>query len=437
VRPVDGMAVLRAFVTDPNALWVLGGTTLLGVSSGVIGSFAFLRKRGLMGDVLAHAALPGICIAFMLTGLKHPLVLLVGAIATGILASLSINGIIRHSRLKEDTALALVLSVFFGVGIVLLTLIQQSGAGNQSGLDKFLFGQAASLVDEDLAVMGGVSALLLLISALFFKELKLLCFDAAFGRSLGFPMGAIDLLLMSMLVVGVVIGLQAAGVVLMAALIITPAAAARYWTDRMGRLVVLSALFGGASGALGTVISTFSLHLPTGPLIVLAATAVFLFSLLFAPRRGLLARALNLAGNRARTARENLLRAMYEEGERTGENRVSIHELTTSQGLSRRRLASVLRALAKHGLVEFPSEGEVSLTEKGLKAAYDIVLRWRMVEMWHMHESRLGSPAADVDYLTEPIPAEIFNQLWDLLAAHGRLPKWQPLDPGMKGGGTG
>src|SRR5690606_14534150 len=120
-----------------------------------------------------------------------------------------------------------------------------------------------------------------------------------------------------------------------------------------------------------------------------------------------------------------------------GENRVSIHELTTSQGLSRRRLASVLRALAKHGLVEFPSEGEVSLTEKGLKAAYDIVLRWRMVEMWHMHESRLGSPAADVDYLTEPIPAEIFNQLWDLLAAHGRLPKWQPLDPGMKGGGTG
>ena len=137
---------------------------------------------------------------------------------------------------------------------------------------------------KTLAVMGGVSALLLLICVLFFKELKLLCFDAAFGRSLGFPMGAIDLLLMSMLVIGVVIGLQAAGVVLMAALIITPAASARYWTDRLDRMVILSALLGGASGALGTVISAFSLHLPTGPLIVLAATAVFLFSLLFAPQ---------------------------------------------------------------------------------------------------------------------------------------------------------
>jgi manganese/zinc/iron transport system permease protein len=431
------MAALRTFFTDPNALWVLGGTTLLGVSSGAIGSFAFLRKRGLMGDVLAHAALPGICIAFMLTGLKHPLVFLVGAIATGILASLSINGILRHSRIKEDTALALVLSVFFGAGIVLLTLIQQSGAGNQSGLDKFLFGQAASLVDEDLAVMGGVSALLLLICALFFKELKLLCFDAAFGRSLGFPMGAIDLLLMTMLVIGVVIGLQAAGVVLMAALIITPAAAARYWTDRLDRMVILSALLGGASGALGTVISTFSLHLPTGPLIVLAATAVFLFSLVFAPRRGLLAKALNLAKNRARTARENLLRTLYEEGERTGENRFSIAELETVLALSRRRLAATLRALAKKGWIEFPSDTEVALTEKGLQAAYDIVLRWRMVEMWHMHESRLGSPGADVDYLTERIPVEIFNQLWDLLAAHGRLPKWQPLEPEMKGGRTG
>lgn len=431
------MAILRTFVTDPNALWVLGGTTLLGVSSGAIGSFAFLRKRGLMGDVLAHASLPGICIAFILTGWKHPLVFLVGAIATGILASLSINGIIRYSRIKEDTALALVLSVFFGAGIVLLTLIQQSGAGNQSGLDKFLFGQAASLVDEDLAVMGGVSALLLLICVLFFKELKLLCFDAAFGRSLGFPMGAIDLLLMTMLVIGVVIGLQAAGVVLMAALIITPAASARYWTDRLDRMVILSALLGGASGALGTVISAFSLHLPTGPLIVLAATAVFLFSLFFAPRRGLLAKALNLAKNRARTARENLLRMLYEEGERTGENRFAIAELETEQALSRRRLAAALRALAKKGWIEFPSEAEVALTEKGLQAAYDIVLRWRMVEMWHMHESRLGSPGADVDYLTERIPVEIFNQLWDLLAAHGRLPKWQPLEPEMKGGRTG
>lgn len=275
---------------NPNTIWVLCGSTLLGLSSGVLGSFAFLRKRGLMGDVLAHASLPGLCLVFMLTGLKNPIYLLFGAMITGILASLLIGWITKYSRIKEDTALGLVLTTFFGIGIVLLTKIQHSDYGNQSGLDKFLFGQSASMVTSDVQIMGATALILVFICFLLFKELKLLCFDESFGKSLGFPMKKLDFLFMLLFVVEVVIGLQAAGVVLMAALVVTPAAAARYWTEKLGRMVFIAGAIGALSGFLGTCISTIGYHMPTGPLIVVAVTFIFILSLILAPKRGIIAK---------------------------------------------------------------------------------------------------------------------------------------------------
>lgn len=284
------IATLTDFLQEPNAIWVMLGTTLLGIASGVLGSFAFLRRRGLMGDVLAHAALPGICVAFMVTGSKNPITFMIGAIVTGMLATLIIHWITHYSRLKDDTALGLVLSVFFGIGIVLLTNIQHSQNGNQSGLDKFLFGQSAALVESDILVMGGCAAIVILICLLLFKELKLLCFDAPFGAAIGLPIRLLDFILMFLLVITVVNGLQAAGIVLITALLITPAAAARYWTERLDWMVWIAAGFGGLSGILGTIISGMIEHLATGPVIVITATLLFFLSLLFAPNRGLLHR---------------------------------------------------------------------------------------------------------------------------------------------------
>lgn len=277
---------------DPNTQWILLGCMLLGLSSGVLGSFAYLRKQSLMGDALAHAALPGICIAFILTGTKSVGGFLVGAAISGLIATFIIGFITRHSRIKQDSALGIVLSVFFGFGIVLLTWIQHSGSGNQSGLDKFLFGQAAALVAEDVRTMAIVSLALIAVCALLFKEFKLLSFDPGFARGIGMPVAFLDQLLMLLIVVAVVVGIQAVGVVLMAALLITPAVTARYWTDRLGVMTALSGLFGALSGFAGTWASTAADSLPTGPLSVLAATAWFTVSLLFAPRRGLLAKGL-------------------------------------------------------------------------------------------------------------------------------------------------
>ncbi len=273
--------------TDYTLRNVALGSALLGIVSGVLGCFAVLRRQGLLGDALAHAALPGICVAFLLTGSKAPLVLLIGAALAGWLATTLLLTAVRETRLSADSVLAIVLSTFFGFGIVLLTFISKSENANQAGLDKFLFGQAATLIAEDVQTMGLLGAAALAVVAGLYKEFKLLAFDAEFAASLGFPARGLSVLLTSLIVIAVVIGLQTVGVVLMAAMLIGPAVAARQWTNRLGVMLILAAVFGAASGVSGALISVSDAHIPTGPVIILSLTAIVLGSLFFAPARGL------------------------------------------------------------------------------------------------------------------------------------------------------
>jgi manganese/zinc/iron transport system permease protein len=217
---------------------------------------------------------------------------MIGAAAAGLIATFIIGSITRNTRIKQDTALAVVLSVFFGFGIVLLTQIQHSASGNQSGLDKFLFGQAASLVFSDAVTIAILSVILVGLCILLFKEFKLISFDPGFARGIGLPVAWLEQFLMLLIVVAVVIGIQAVGVVLVAAFLIIPAVSARYWTDRLGVMMGISALFGALSGAAGTMASTAIHDLPTGPMSVIAAACGFIISALFAPNRGVLAKAL-------------------------------------------------------------------------------------------------------------------------------------------------
>ena len=279
--------ILRDLVFDYTLRNVALGSALLGIVSGVLGCFATLRRQGLLGDTLAHAALPGVCLAFLVTGSKESVVLLAGAAVAGWLGTLVLLRIVRDTRLGEDAAMGIVLSTFFGFGIALLTFISKRNDANQAGLDKFLFGQAAALVTSDVVTIAALGALALLLVAVFFKEFKLLSFDPEFAASLGFNTHRLEVLLTSLTVVAVVIGLQTVGVVLMAAMLIGPAAAARQWTNDLGRMIALSALFGAASGVTGAVLSVTEASLPTGPMIVLSLTAIVVVSLLFAPARGL------------------------------------------------------------------------------------------------------------------------------------------------------
>ncbi|WP_029192220.1 metal ABC transporter permease [Paenibacillus harenae] len=303
------MDKILSMLADPNMQWIFLGCTLLGLSSGVIGCFSYLRKQSLMGDTLAHAALPGICIAFMLTGVKSIGLFLIGAGIAGLAATLGIGYITRNSKLKQDAAMGIVLSGFFGLGIVLLTFIQHGNYGNQSGLDKFMFGQAASMIASDVVAMTIVCGLLISVCALLFKQFKIISFDPGFARGIGYPVAFLEQLLMFLIVVAVVAGIQAVGVVLVAALLITPAVSARYWTDRLGLMVILSGLIGAASGAAGTWISASVSNLPTGPVTVLAATMLFGISVLFGPKRGLVAKRLMRRKAKRRFNRDTELHA--------------------------------------------------------------------------------------------------------------------------------
>jgi manganese/zinc/iron transport system permease protein len=195
--------------------------------------------------------------------------------------------IVRYSRLPSDSALGIVLSVFFGAGLVLLTWVQQMPTAAQAGLDTFLFGQAATMLAEDVVVIAALGTLCLAAVALFWKEFKLLSFDPEYGATQGLSIPTIDILLTTFLVIAIVIGLQTVGVVLMSALVIAPAAAARQWTNSLGVMVILAGVFGAVSGVTGAVISSAVEHLPTGPTIVLAATVLVLISMALAPERGL------------------------------------------------------------------------------------------------------------------------------------------------------
>ncbi len=269
---------------------VAAGSAILGITSGVLGSFAVLRKQSLLGDAISHAALPGVALAYLLTGSKSPIVLVLGAALAGWVGTLAVRSIVKRSRIKQDTALGLVMSVFFGVGLVLLTYIQRLPDASKAGLNTFLFGQAAAMLGRDVATMFVLGSLAVLAVVVFWKEFKLLSFDPAFAESMGFPVQLLEVLLTTLLVVAIAIGLQAVGVVLMSALVVAPAAAARQWTDRLGVMVVLAAAFGAASGVTGAVVSSNVEHLPTGPTIVLVASVIVALSFAFAPGRGLVAR---------------------------------------------------------------------------------------------------------------------------------------------------
>ncbi|EXG88034.1 ABC-type Mn2+/Zn2+ transport system, permease component [Clostridium sp. ASBs410] len=266
------------------------GSALLGLISGVLGSFAVLRRQSLLGDGVSHSALPGVVMAFVVSGSKNTEVLLMGALISGLLATLFIVSIVRHTRVKFDSALALVMSVFFGLGLVLLTYVQKIPNSNQAGLKRFIFGQASTLLQRDIILMVICGLILLTLVLLFWKEFKLFTFDSDFAQSLGFSPKKLNLLLSFMIVLAIIIGLQTVGVILMSAMLITPAVAARQWTNKLWVMVTLSALFGAASGIAGTAASSLVPKLPTGPAIVVCVSAIVIISVLFAPGRGVLHR---------------------------------------------------------------------------------------------------------------------------------------------------
>jgi manganese/zinc/iron transport system permease protein len=432
LTPLSGLGASDVSLSGETYLWdtltryntriVLLGTTILGISGGVVGVFMLLRKRSLVGDVVGHASLPGITIAFLVMESLQPGTgrtlsgLLIGATVSALAGVLCTLLIVNYSRIKEDAALAIVLSIFYGLGISLFTVIQSIPSGSSAGLRDFIFGKAALMVQADVELIAQASFIVLIVCALLFKEFSLLCFDEEFATALGWPTTILDLLLMSIVVAVTVVGLQSVGLILVVAILIIPAAAARFWSDHLLTLTVIAACLGGASAFLGVLASSLIPKLATGAIIVVVNSALFLVSLLFGPKRGIVYRVWNQQILRQRVGQHDLLRAVFEVIESKNQSQsqaelleasVTFDDLLSWRTWSPVRVRRLLRRARSQDLLWQDAQETYRLTPQGADLARRAVRNHRMWELFLIHHADIAPGHVDrdadrIEHILEP-----------------------------------
>ena len=282
------------FQSGYNATLVTLGAAMFGVAAGAAGTFLYFRKRALVSDAIAHATLPGVGIAFLVMVAlggdgRNLIVLLIGSAVSATLGLLTVDWIVRRTVLSEDAAIGAVLSVFFGIGVVLLTVIQTLSTGRQAGLEGFLLGSTAGMLFSDAVVIALGGALAIAVLLVLRRAMSIVSFDPEYAEATGINVQRIDVIMMMLVMAVTVIGLKLVGLILVVALLIIPPVCARFWVERTEHVVLIAAAVGGLSGYVGSALSASAPHLPTGPIIVLVCFALFSVSLLFAPNRGVVA----------------------------------------------------------------------------------------------------------------------------------------------------
>ncbi len=400
--------------SDPNVRFVVLGTMILGATAAMVGSFAFLRKRALVGDAIAHAILPGVCLSFMVSGDKNPIALIIGAVISGWLSLMVIDGISRTTKLKSDAAIGIVLSVFFGFGILLLTSIQNSGNAAQSGLDNFLFGKAASLTQDDILIFSGIGLVLIVLVLLFYKEFKLISFNPDYAKVIGLPVKFLEFLLATITVLSVAVGIQAVGVVLMAALLITPASGARFWTNKLSYMILIATVFGALSGLMGSYVSYVAPAMPTGPWVVMCLSLLTISSIWFAPKRGMFARFKQHRDNKKKILQENILKLFYHLGEANQDFEAgrSFATLKASRELSESELDRGLKLLKQQNYLRKMTDLWY-ITQAGLEASKRVIKLHRLWEMYLNQRLKLEPDHVhnDAEAIEHIITPEIEQQL--------------------------
>ena len=442
---------------DYNTRLVVLATAILGIATGVVGTFMLLRKRALLGDALSHTTLPGVGLAFILATLigmdgKSLPILLTGALLMSMAGAGTILLIRRYTRLKEDAALGITLSVFFGAGVAILGVIQQMGLSSAAGLQTFIYGSTASMIASDAVFIAVVAGIVVSTCTLLFKELKLLCFDEDFAQGQGWPVGLLDALLAGLMVLVVVVGLQAVGLILIVAMLIIPAAAARFWTERLLSMTLIAAIIGATSAASGAAASALYPNLPSGAMIVLVALAIFILSMLVAPARGVISHALRKQTLNQRVDRQHLLRAMYEflkatddknyNEDKTPAQDVGFDELLCCRSWNTRKLTRLLHSAQRDGLVRTSYNGRWLLTQQGAGAAVRVVRNYRLWEIYLINYADVAPNHVDrdADRIEHVLSPTLIRELEELLERDGRIPiiQFSPhkIPPTMPGSGS-
>lgn len=406
-------------LSDSEVRLALAGALLLGAACGLLGSFIVVRKMALVGDTISHAVLPGVALGFLWGMNKDPIAILVGATVAGLIGAMLVEWIQRTTRIKQDAALGIVLASFFAIGLCLIRLIQnQRGASRISGLKTYLFGDVAVLNRSDVATMAVVVLVTVALVALLYRPLLVISFDRQFAGSLGLPVRWLEGLFQLFLAFAIVVSLQAVGVVLVSALLITPAAAAYLMTDRMHRMLWYAVAIGMLSAAVGVFLSFLGNNLATGPFMVLGASSVFMVAYFFAPRHGRFTRWLRRRGRERKVRDENAMKAIYRVLERDefSPDGVELSALAEERRMPLNILRAELQNLAKRGSVELTG-GNVSLTESGMERARQVVRNHRLWELYLTNEADYAPDHVHDDadkiehFLEEAEVAELERQL--------------------------
>lgn len=434
--PEAGEVADVLFLANYNTRLVVLSTAVLGLASGLVGSFLLLRKRSLMGDALSHACLPGIGSLFgvmvSLGGSGKSLTgLLAGATFTGVIGVAAVIAIRDTTKIKDDTAMGIVLSVFFGLGIAVLSMVQEMPEASAAGLESFIYGKAASMVMQDFLLIVAVAGVVIVGTALLMKEFTALCFDEEFTSALGWPAKIIDVVMLILVTAVTVIGLQSVGLILIIAFLITPAAAARFWTNDLRNMLLLAGGIGAVSGWFGSSISALMPRLPAGAVIVLVAALVFLFSMLFGSARGVLLRLLAHKRLRRKVGRQHLLRAMYEilekqsvrpEGELPENQPVNLNEIKEKRSWSTRGFQQLIAQARKEDHVEVLTGQRLRLSESGFGEAARITRNHRLWETYLITHADIAPQHVDrdADRVEHVLGPELVRKLEQKLLADGR-----------------
>lgn len=434
-----------------NTRVVLLSTMFLGIAAGLVGSFLLLRKRSLMSDTLSHACLPGIAAMFMALALlgrdgKSLPMLLLGAILTGIVGVGLVLAIRSTTRLGDDASMGIVLSVFFGFGIALLSLVQQMPGSSAAGLENFIYGKTASMIGQDQNLLLSAALLSAAMTLLLLKEFTLVCFDDAYAASLGWPVRLLDAAMLGLVTLVTVAGLQAVGLILIIAFMITPAATARFWTHDYRRMVWIAAGFGAVSGLVGGGVSALFENLPAGAIIVLVASGFFLVSMVFGTSRGVLKRLMSQRRLRRKVSRQHLLRAVFEllENRRADEHArvtnqpVAFAELLAKRSWTAADLRQKLAQANREDHLELFDGKRLQLSESGFGEAARYTRNHRLWEIYLITFAEVAPQHVDrdADRVEHVLGAELVQGLEKTLERQGRLAALPPSPHRLNGEGA-
>lgn len=419
-------------LSDYNTRVVLGGTVSLGIAAGLAGVFLLLRKRALLGDAISHATLPGVSAVFLWSIAvdvpKTQVLLLIGAAISGALGGVCVLGLRHWVRVREDAALGIVLSVFFGLGVALIGIVIQLPGGNAAGLESFIYGKMASITWFDARLCAALAIGILALLVMFFKELKILCFDSELAQSQGWPVQWLDLLLVGMVVTVTIFGLRAVGLIMVIALLIVPAAAARFWSNSLRTILCVSASIGGTSCAVGTLVSVSVERLPSGALVVLVSSLLFLISFLLGRERGYVWSLIRSLRLRQQQEQQHLLRSIYELLEALGKldmthavrfellrasELLTVSEVALARGWTRTNVRRIARPMERLDLVTLRPDDQLQLTPRGLLVARRIVREHRLLERFFIDHTDVSEAEADrgADLLEHSLAPELLREL--------------------------